>query len=142
MATDPGPHRLDGQRPIFGPDGAVTLKAVTPTFYEDLGRDFGSFAGHALVQSFTFDEPWPTWEVHPNGDEFVYLLSGDVDFVLWREDGEQVVRVDTPGTYVVVPRGIWHTARPHRRTALLFVTPGEGTLNAAHPTDAGDVAAG
>jgi hypothetical protein len=48
---------------------------------------------------------------------------------------ERVVRVSEPGSYVVVPKGAWHTARPHAPTTLLFVTPGEGTLNAEQPPE-------
>lgn len=131
---DPGPHDLSATRPILGPRGEVTLKTVTPDFYAELDRAFPSFAGHLLVQQFAFEEPWPTWEMHPEGDELVYLLEGDVDLLFAREEGEpRVVRVDRPGRYVIVPRGTWHTARPHTPTTLLFVTPGEATRNEVEP---------
>lgn len=133
MAVSPGPHDLGRTRVILGPDGGVTLKDASPSFYEELDREFGGFAGHLLIQVFSFDAPWPTWEVHPKGDEFVYLLSGDTDFVLHTEAGEKLVRVNEPGTYVMVPKGAWHTARPHAPTTMLFATPGEGTLNAETP---------
>ena len=86
-----------------------------------------------LVQRFAFDEPWPTWEMHPAGDEMVYLLSGNTDFVLWVDSEEKVVSINEPGSYVIVPRGTWHTARPHEPTDMLFFTPGECTLNAEQP---------
>jgi len=130
---DSGPHDLDAVRFILGPDGQGTNITVTPDFYEQLDRKFTDFTGHVLIQRFSFDEAWPTWEVHPKGDEFVYLLEGDTDFLL-RIDGEdRRVRVNETGSYVVVPRGTWHTARPHAPTTMLFVTPGEGTLNAVEP---------
>lgn len=133
MSMDSGPHDLDAVRFILGPDGQGTNITVTPDFYEQLDRKFTDFTGHVLIQRFSFDEAWPTWEVHPKGDEFVYLLEGDTDFLL-RIDGEdRRVRVNEPGSYVVVPRGTWHTARPHAPTTMLFVTPGEGTLNAVEP---------
>ena len=84
--------------------------------------------------TFAFSEDWPTWEIHPHGDEFVYLLEGDTDFVLYTEDGEETVRVNEPGSYVVVPQNTWHTARPYAPTKMLFVTPGEGTLNQPSPS--------
>jgi mannose-6-phosphate isomerase-like protein (cupin superfamily) len=133
MPAKPGPFDIETTRLILGPKGDATPKQVTPSFYQDLGDDFGSFAGHVLISRHEFDEPWPTWEIHPHGDEFVYLLSGDVDLVMQTADGEKILRVSEPGTYVVVPKGTWHTARPHRHTAMLFVTPGEGTLNAETP---------
>ena len=136
MGIDPGPYDLDEVRFILGPDGSGTTKSVGPSFYEDLGREFPSFLGHALVQRYTFSEPWPTWEIHPHGDEFVYLIDGDTDFVLWVDGAERRLRVDRGNSYIVVPRGTWHTAQPHARTTMLFVTPGEGTLNADEPPGA------
>jgi len=133
MANHPGPFDLSETRLIMDPSGSATPKPVTPSFYEELGAEFGSFSGLSLVAQNTFEEPWPTWEKHPKADEFVYLLAGDIDFVLWVDGAEQVVRVNQPGSYVVVPQGIWHTARPHAPTTMLFVTPGEGTQNAATP---------
>ncbi len=133
MPIAPGPYAIDDVRLILGPDGNATARAVTDNFYAELDRDFGSFRGHILIQRFEFAEDWPTWEVHPEGDEFVYLLEGDTDFVLWQDGAEQVVRVNEPGSYVMVPQGAWHTARPRSRTVMLFVTPGEGTLNAEQP---------
>ena len=135
MAVEPGPHDISSVAYILGPDGSGATKTMGPKFYQELDAEFGSFHGHVLIQRFGFDEPWPTWEVHPEGDEFVYLLEGDTDFLL-REDGvERTVRLNESGSYVVVPKGAWHTARPHVPTILLFVTPGEGTLNAEVPPD-------
>lgn len=133
MPTDPGPYAIEATRLILSPKGDATPKAVSPTFYEELGGEFDGFAGHLLISRYGFDEPWPTWEIHPHGDEFVYLLSGDVDFVLHRKNGDETLRVSEPGSYVVVPKNTWHTARPHAPTEMLFVTPGEGTLNAEKP---------
>ena len=137
MAIDPGPHDLNQVRFVLAPNGNGTNKSVSETFYQELDEEFADFSGHVLIQQFSFDTPWPTWEVHPKGDEFVYLLSGDTDFVLREGGTERTVRVSEPGSYVVVPKGAWHTARPHAATTLLFVTPGEGTLNAATPPSDG-----
>jgi mannose-6-phosphate isomerase-like protein (cupin superfamily) len=136
MSSDPGPHDIERVRYILAPDGSGTSKAVGDRFYQELDEEFGGFAGHVLIQRFSFDADWPTWEMHPAGDEFVYLLEGDTDFVLKEGALERTVRVSEPGSYVVVPKGAWHTARPHVMTTLLFVTPGAGTLNEEVPPDA------
>ena len=128
-----GPFAIDRERPVLKPDCLVERVPVTDTFYTDLDTRFPDFAGHVLMQRFAFDSPWPTWEVHPEGDELVFLLEGDTDFVLWVDGSEQVVRVNEPGTYVVVPANVWHTARPNAATTMLFFTPGNGTLNAETP---------
>lgn len=128
-----GPFDIDTQRPVFKPDSLVQRLPVTDSFYEDLDHHFPDFAGHILIQRFAFSAAWPTWEVHPEGDEVVFLLQGDTDFVLWVDGQEQRVRVKEPGSYVVVPANTWHTARPHGPTTMLFLTPGNGTLNAESP---------
>ncbi len=133
MPDAPVSYHLDRFRLILSPSGDMRLLEVTPTFYEDLGEHVPDFTGQILIQQGEFSDPWPTWEIHPKGDEFVYLLSGDVDFVLWEDGKETVIRVNQDNHYVVVPKNTWHTARPRSPTKMLFVTPGEGTLNAEKP---------
>ncbi|MCZ6830327.1 MAG: cupin domain-containing protein [Gammaproteobacteria bacterium] len=133
MPIDPGPHDLNKILYILGPDGSATLKADSPDFYQELNTEFNGFAGHTLISRFSFDEPWSTWEMHPMGDEFLYLLEGDTDLVLMQDGKEETVRVHIPGDYVVVPQGVWHTARPCGPTTMLLITPGEGTLNEKQP---------
>lgn len=129
MTIDPGPHDLTKRRAILSPDCSMVLKDDGPGFYEALG----DFKGKTLISQFDFDEPWPTWEVHPKGDELVYLISGATVFRLWKDGEEQRLEVNRPGHYVVVPKGWWHTAEPLEPTSLFFVTPGEGTINEEVP---------
>ena len=128
-----GSHHIEKVRAILKPDMLISLKDVSDNFYMELDEDFPDFESHVLIQKSSFDEAWPTWEFHPKGDELVYLLSGDTDIVLSLDGGEEVIRVSTPGEYVIVPKGTWHTARPHAPTSMLFFTPGKGTLNAYEP---------
>ena len=83
MPISPGPYNIDDERLVFAPSGDATAKRVSDTFYQELDADFDSFRGHMLVSRFEFAEDWPTWEIHPHGDEFVYLIEGDTDFVLF-----------------------------------------------------------
>ena len=106
---------------------------VTPDLYERLDREYGEFTGHVLIASHAFDDDWPTWEIHPSGDEIVVLVSGDVDLVLAGADGDDVIRMTEPGTFAVVPQNTWHTARIRRHSVMMFVTPGEGTENREEP---------
>lgn len=115
------------------PGGDAVTRPRSENFYAELDRDFENFKGHTLVMTFAFEKPWPTWEIHPHGDELVYLLEGDTDFLLHYPEGDVTVRVSEPGSYVVVPKNTWHTARPHAPTRMLFVTPGEGTQNQEEP---------
>lgn len=135
--TDSGPHELHRTGLVIAPGESVHAREMGEGFYEKLDTDFNGFRGHTLVQRFSFDKDWGMWEMHPNGDEIVYLLSGSADFVLLEANGsERIVRLDKPNSAVVVPRNIWHTARPHEPTSMLFITPGEGTQHAEHPPGA------
>ena len=116
---------------------ADTLE-VTPDLYERLDEEYKEFAGHLLISNYTFDADWPTWEVHPAGDEFVILLSGEADLVLAKDDGDVTIAMTEPGTFVIVPQNTWHTARVRSNAVMMFITPGEGTINAAEPVRGAD----
>jgi len=122
---------LDSTFVVLNPDQSAACVPVTPTFYEDLDQRFDGFKGRTLVATYSFTQDWPTWEIHPQGDEIVALLSGKVELVLDEGGSERVVTLDKPGAFVIVPRGTWHTARISTPTTMPFVTPGEGTLNEA-----------
>ena len=109
---------------------------VSDRLYEELDAKYGDFAGRTLISCHSFEDDWPTWEVHPNGDEFVVLLSGDVEMVLASEDGDETQRLSEPGAFLIVPRGTWHTAKVASPATMLFVTPGQGTENRAEPVRA------
>jgi mannose-6-phosphate isomerase-like protein (cupin superfamily) len=111
-------------------DGGRSIPvAVSDRFFADLERDFGDFKGRRLVSYFTFNEDWETWEMHPAGEEFVCLLSGRVDLILEQDGIENTVHLSQSGSYVLIPRGTWHTAKVLSPSSMLFITPGEGTQN-------------
>ncbi len=108
---------------------------VTPDFWPAL--ESGALGDVTrLVSSYTFTADWPTWERHPAGEEVVLLISGRAQLEL--QEGTEPVRCVTlahAGEYVLVPPGVWHTARIEAPTMMLFITPGEGTEN--RPTGPG-----
>jgi len=53
--------------------------------------------------------------------------------LLRHEGKETTIRVNVPGTCIIVPKGAWHTASPRKPTTMLFFTPGEGTEHAEDP---------
>ncbi len=113
------------------PDSSIEKLPVDATFWPRLiAGELGSFHHEYLVTSYTFSSNWPSWEIHPNGDEIVCLLSGRATMVLEAPDGQHTsVELETPGSFAFVPRGTWHTARIHGESAMLFITAGEGTRN-------------
>ena len=114
---------------VLEDNGDAIPVAVSDRFFEDLESQFGDFKGKRLISHFTFDKDWETWEMHPAGEELVCLLSGQVDLILAQDGVEKTVQLSTSGSYVLVPRGTWHTARVHTPSSMLFITPGEGTQN-------------
>jgi mannose-6-phosphate isomerase-like protein (cupin superfamily) len=64
-------------------------------------------------------------EVHPDGDEILYLISGGLDVILEEADGDRKVTVK-PGEAIVVPKGVWHRVELREPSHLLFITPGPG----------------
>ena len=58
-----------------GPDLAADTIEVTETVWADIDEMYGDFKGRTLVSSFEFSEAWPTWEMHPAGDELCYLRA-------------------------------------------------------------------
>lgn len=80
-----------------------------------------------LMSAFSFSADWPSWERHPAGEELVMLLSGSALLLLEEAGGERALRLDHVGSYVLVPQGVWHTAKTTQPTTLLFLTPGVGT---------------
>jgi len=111
---------------LDGANNAIPM-AVGDRFYEKLEHQFGDFKGKRLISHYTFEQDWDSWEMHPAGEEFVCLLSGHVDFILQHDGGEENVSLNAPGQYILVPRGVWHTARVYTPSSVLFITPGEGT---------------
>ena len=118
---------IDSTVAVLEPGLGVTDVAVTPDLFERLHRDFEGFRGRWLMMRHAFEKSWSGWERHPAGEEIVYLLSGDVEMILERPEGESSMRLSEPGSYLVVPRNTWHTANVHAPAHMLFITPGEGT---------------
>jgi mannose-6-phosphate isomerase-like protein (cupin superfamily) len=114
---------------VLGPDHSAVPIDVTPTIWQDLDRRFDGFKGHLLVATFHFEKDWPTWEIHPRGDEIVVLLSGRADMVFDEDGTHRVATLAGSGEFVIVPKGTWHTARIATPTSMLFITPGQGTEN-------------
>lgn len=107
-------------------EGASQTVPGGPAFWSLPSSDMAAFEDGWLVSEFVCDEDWSNWEMHPNGDEFVYLLGGDIEFILELPSGLSTTRITGRGA-VVVPRGIWHTAKVLMPSRMLFVTRGGGT---------------
>jgi mannose-6-phosphate isomerase-like protein (cupin superfamily) len=83
-----------------------------------------------LICLCRFDADWPTWEMHPAGDEIVCLLEGAIDLILDEPAGERSVRLRGRAA-CIVPQGIWHRAIVREPSSVLHITRGAGTQHRA-----------
>ncbi len=69
---------------------------------------------------------WPAWECHTQGDEVVFVLAGSGTFIQQSDEGE--VRLSfAPGSAIINPRGVWHTADVDSPMRAIYLTPCAGT---------------
>jgi oxalate decarboxylase/phosphoglucose isomerase-like protein (cupin superfamily) len=112
----------------FRDDGRADAIPVSDSFWQELAAGKHSqLAQGRLMSAFSFSEPWSMWERHPAGEELVMLISGGATLVLEESGQERSVHLNTPGSYVLVPRNVWHTVRTAVPATMLFLTPGAGT---------------
>ena len=100
---------------------------VTDSFWPDLVSGKLALGPGRLVSFSEFDADWESWEIHPNGDEIVLLISGAMDLWFEQADGTTILELRKPGGFALVPRGTWHTAKVHEPSRAAFITAGDGT---------------
>lgn len=65
----------------------------------------------------------PGWEMHPDTDEFFYVLEGTVEITLLEREPQHYVA--PAGSSFVVPRGIWHKPGAPQGAKFIYFTPGQ-----------------
>jgi PhnB protein len=94
------------------------------------------------VMSYTGQTPW---ERHPDGDELLLALDGELEVTLLTDDGP-VTRKLRAGEVFVCPQGLWHRQFAAKSVSMLYGTPidtseismaddprGEKAERSAHP---------
>jgi mannose-6-phosphate isomerase-like protein (cupin superfamily) len=123
-------HRLD-KNPLHLGLGATAI--VQPEFtgmawYEGYGARHDSDGREGrLVGMHTFHESWDSWEMHPEGDEVVLCLTGEMTLHQEMRDGSPAKVTIHAGEYAINPPGCWHTADIEGEATALFITSGMGT---------------
>ena len=73
-------------------------------------------------------------EMHADGDEILYLISGRVKVVFLDDDEEDVdVR---PGDGLVIPKGAWHRVDIIEPSQIVYLTPGPNNQFRPVPSNA------
>jgi mannose-6-phosphate isomerase-like protein (cupin superfamily) len=121
---DVPPFDLAGAVAALARDGSSTVIETTPG---PPVRIDGFSVGAPLLTS----NPPHRGEMHPDGDELLYLVSGRIDVIL--EEGGTQATVGTEhiqslraGEALIVPRGVWHRVDVREPSRLVHITPGPG----------------
>lgn len=104
--------------PEFGFDG--------PAFEDYIAKHCEPDAPGRLIMVESTPTNWPTWECHPEGDEIVIVLEGRAEFIQ-EIDGEQRRAPVRPGSTMINPAGVWHTADVAEPMKAIYITPCPGT---------------
>ena len=120
---------------LLEPEGAAVLLPGGGEFWSQLmsgeatdpgiRRLMGSAHGR-LLSALPMGADWTNWEMHPAGDEILFMLEGKATFLLEFADGLREVALSA-GRVLVIPKGVWHTAKVSEPARLLAITAGQGT---------------
>jgi mannose-6-phosphate isomerase-like protein (cupin superfamily) len=105
---------------LFNP-GEVAARSEEMDF-----RELGTFdAGMAGVFR-TPESGTSPWEMHPDCDELLYVIEGEIDVdVLPPDGGPQSVANLKAGWFLIVPKGCWHRQHILTPSQEFFLTPGK-----------------
>lgn len=126
---------------LAGDGDALWIDATGSFWSELMSGEYASEAtkrvavGGWLVSAYRVTRDMTHWEMHPEGDEILYLQSGRLHVILEGQAGERLIEL-RPGTACLVPRGAWHRQVVQEPADLLAITAGAGTQY--RPVDAID----
>ena len=106
----------------LGLDLDIAELAVSDAFWSHVPTRHPQLSHGRILSVGDYTATWPYWERHPVGDELVYLVSGDAEFVVATDDECRTIRLAV-GEAAIVPAGAWHRAVIHAPSRLLFITP-------------------
>lgn len=116
------PVHFEGSVADIARDWSITIRPAPPGPPRRID-------GYTIGAILNIDGPGPHGgEMHPDGDEFLYVVSGTMELILDGGD-ERTVGVATKvllraGDAYVVPRGVWHRLESVEPSHLVHVTPG------------------
>jgi mannose-6-phosphate isomerase-like protein (cupin superfamily) len=120
---------------LLDTDGAAVLLPGGGEFWRQLMsgnatdpgiRRLMASANGRLLSALPMRADWTNWEMHPAGDELLFMLEGKATFILELPEGMKEVALSA-GRLLVIPKGVWHTAKVSEPSRLLAITAGLGT---------------
>jgi mannose-6-phosphate isomerase-like protein (cupin superfamily) len=122
MATipiQPG-RRLDLGHEVVGLDRGDRLARIVE---QEPGRPPRRIDGLTIGAPHVEGDPPHGGEMHPDGDELLFVVSGALTVTLELEGGDEAVDLEA-GDALVVPQGVWHQVTTRTPGRLLHITPG------------------
>jgi mannose-6-phosphate isomerase-like protein (cupin superfamily) len=81
--------------------------------------------GYTVGAPMVTQDPPHGGEMHPDGDELLYVVSGRFNVSLELDADRRDVEL-RPGEALIVPRGVWHLVALQEPGQLIHITPGPG----------------
>lgn len=113
----------------LGAKAIVQPEMTDMSWYDAYGARYDAEDGREgrLVSLYTFEAPWTSWEMHPQGHEVVICTSGSLTLIQEWPDGRTATVKLQPGEFAINEPGVWHTADVEGSATALFITAGLGT---------------
>lgn len=116
---EPG-RRIDLTRQVVGIDRADRRAR----FVEQVaGRPPKRIDGFTIGAPQVAGDPPHDGEMHPDGDELLYVISGAITVTLELAGGKTGVDLGA-GEALVVPQGVWHQITTTEPAQIIHITPG------------------
>ena len=108
-------------------DSAAFTVAMRPDGQSDIMKTVWGpeprVEGYLVMAPRLTRNPPHNGEMHPDGDELIFLISGRLD-VIAEEDGAETVTQMVGGQTVIIPKGTWHRLDIKEPCQLVVMTPG------------------
>ena len=120
MREIPPGRRIDLTREVVGLDRADSRARLVD---QVAGRPPQRIDGLTIGAPQIAGDPPHDGEMHPDGDELLYLVSGAITVTLELSGGNTEVDLGA-GDAIVVPQGVWHQITIREPGQLIHITPG------------------
>jgi mannose-6-phosphate isomerase-like protein (cupin superfamily) len=116
----PPGRRIDLAHEVVGLDGSDRHARLVE---QQSGRPPRRIDGFTVGAPLITEDAPHDGEMHPDGDELLYLISGALIVTLELDEGDVVLDL-AAGDAVVVPKGVWHKVTMREPGQLIHITPG------------------
>lgn len=126
MTKNPKAHFLSENAAHLTEDLGVDAVAFGSEFWGQLEDNPHLLKGRVFGVVHKDPAPPTFKEMHPEGDEILFVHYGQMDVILYEDEAEEVIPL-SKGQWALIPKGVWHTIHVKAPTEVIFITPMEGT---------------